>query len=374
MKSERRITRRRLLGQTVAGGLAVGAGGLLGVGRGGALAASPPVVVMQGVDPETLDPQFGESGVMANVLGNTVEALVAYDRKMNLVPLLAESYRVLDDKRTWRVVLRQGIKFHNGRPFDVEAVKFTVDRTLDPKMRAQGLNDPFPSRSGVAQVNIVDARTVDIVLHEPNVIFPVFLSFLYILEPRYYASTPPPRTAVAPVGTGPWIVTEWVKGDHLTMVANSGYWRGMPHVKEYRWRPVPEKATRLNSLIRGEGDIATHLDPDDIPIIQRVDRLRVSTAPGSRRVHVGFPCDVARYHDRRVRYALSSAIDYSGLAKGLLGQLGPKPLATVLVASPVWLNPALHPVEYNPQKAKALLAEAKFPMNEPVRIYVPVGR
>jgi peptide/nickel transport system substrate-binding protein len=370
-----RITRRRLIGQTAAGGLALGAGSLLAPWQRRALAAGlSPVVVMQGVDPETLDPQFGESGIMANVLSNVVEGLTAYDRNMNVVPFLAESLRVLDDKVTWRAVLRDGIKFSNGRPFNAEAVKFTVDRTLDPKMRAQGLNDPFPSRSGVTRVNIVNAKTVDIVLHEPNVIFPVFLYFLYMLEPNYYSSTPPQRTAVAPVGTGPWTVTEWVKGDHLTMVANNGYWRGAPHVKEYRWRPVPEKATRLNSLIRGEGDIATHLDPDDIPILQRVDRLRVSTAPGSRRVHIGFPCDVARYHDRRVRYALSYAVDYNGLAKGLLGQLGPKPVSTVLVAADVWRNPALHPFEYNPQKAKALLAEAKFPMNEPVRIYVPVGR
>ena len=369
-----RMTRRRLLHGTVAGGLALGAGGLLDPWMRPAAADDAPVVIMQGVDPETLDPQFGESGIMGSVLSNVVEALVTYDRQMNLVPFVAESYRVLDDKVTWRITLRQGIKFQNGRPLNADAVKFTVDRTLDPKMRAQGLNDPFPSRSGVVRANVLNDSTVDLVLKDPNVIFPVFLQFLYILEPSYYAATSPLRTAVAPVGTGPWAVKEWVKGDHLTMVANPGYWRGAPRIKQLVWRPVPEKATRLNSLIRGEGDVATDLDPDDLPVISRVDRLRISVAPGSRRVHIGFPCDVPRYSDRRVRYALTRAIDYAGLSKGLLGTLATPQRASVIVAGLPWLDPQLHPFPYDPQKAKALLAEAKFPMNESISIYVPVGR
>jgi ABC-type transport system substrate-binding protein len=196
MMSPRKISRRRLFRHTLAQGLALGAAGIAGPLAARAWAAATPVVLMQGVDPETLDPHFGESGVMANVLSNVVEPLVWYDRQMNLVPFLAESYRVLDDKVTWRFVLRQGIKFQNGRPFDADAVKFTVERTLDPKLRAQGLNDPFPSRSGIVRVNVQNATTVDLVLKAPNVITPVFLTFLYILEPSYYASTPPERTAV----------------------------------------------------------------------------------------------------------------------------------------------------------------------------------
>ena len=378
MSRQRRFTRRSLLRGATAAGAAIGAGGLdglLGPGAGPATAAGePPVVLMQGVDPETLDPQFGESGPMANVLSNTVEALLAYDRAMNIVPFLAESYAALPDRVTWRFKLRDGIKFHNGRPFDADAVKFTVERTLDPRLRAQGLNDPFPGRSGVIRANAVNRTTVDIVLKEPNVIFPVFVTFLYMLEPRYYAGTSPQQTAIAPVGTGPWRVQEWVKGDHLSMTAFDGYWRGAPRARNIRFRPVPEKAARLNSLIRGEGDVALGLTPDDIPVLERVDRLRVSHAPGSRRVHIGIPCDLPRYADRRVRYALNYALDYNALAKALLGRLAPPQRSTVLAASPAWVNPVLKPMAHDPQRARALLAEARFPMQERIRIYVPVGR
>jgi peptide/nickel transport system substrate-binding protein len=381
MKTERRqgVSRRQFIKTSAATAAGLGitlAGGdtwLSSLAPVYAQAQRAPTIV-QGVDPETLDPHFGESGVMANVLSNIMEALVNYDRKMRLIPVLAESYEVLSDKVTWRFKLRDGIKFQNGKPFNAEAVKFTVERTMDANLRRQGLNDPFPARSGVTQVRIVNNSTVDIVLDKPNIIFPVFAYFLYMLEPSYYSSKSPRETAVAPVGTGPWRVTEWVKGDRLTMAAFDGYWRGAPQLKNLIWRPVPEKSTRMNMLITGEADIAIALSPDDIPIIERVSKLRVSIAPGSRRMHIGIPTDVARYKDRRVRYALSHAIDYDGLAKGLLGRLAPERRSLVLATSEDWINPRLKPFEFNRQKARNLLNEAGFPMNQRIRIYTPIGR
>ena len=134
-----------------------------------------PVVLLQGVDPETMDPHFGESGVSSNVFGNIFETLTDYNRALELKPRLAESYEVLDDKVTWRFKLREGIKFWNGEPFNAEAVKFTVERTLDEELRKQGLNDPFPTRTGVQKVVIQDNYTVDMVLEKPNIVFPVFV-------------------------------------------------------------------------------------------------------------------------------------------------------------------------------------------------------
>ena len=74
-----------------------------------------------------------------------MEALIGYDKDMNPVPLLAESWQILDDKVTWRFKLRQNVKFHNGEPFNAEAVKFTIERTMNEDLRKQGLNDPFPA-------------------------------------------------------------------------------------------------------------------------------------------------------------------------------------------------------------------------------------
>ena len=293
-------------------------------------------IVTQGVDPETLDPHFGESGVIGNVLNNVLEPLVHYDRQMNIVPVLAESWQVQPDQVTWRFKLRQNVKFQNGEPFNADAVKFTVERTMDADLRSKGLNDPFPSRSGVTKVNVVDPFTVDMVLKEPNIVMPVFLTFMYILEPKHYTSKSPQDTALQPMGTGPWRVSEWQKGDHLTLQSYPGYWRGDPGIPEIRFKPVPEKSTRLNMLLAGEADVVGGLLPEDFSTVEGDSKLRISRATGSRRVHLGVPANVPRYHSRAVREALLQAIDYDGLAKGLLGPMAPSRRNNVLIAGDTW--------------------------------------
>ena len=341
--------------------------------------AAPPStfktpIVTQGVDPETLDPHFGESGISANVFQNSFETLVHYDRKMNIVPVLAESWQVLDDKVTWRFKLRQNVKFQNNEPFTAESVKFTIERTMNEDLRKQGLNDPFPSRSGITRVNMVDPSTVDVVLKEPNIVLPVFLTFLYILEPKYYSSKSPQETALAPMGTGPWQVSEWVKGDHLTLKSFAGYWRGNPGIAEIRFKPVPEKATRLNMLLAGEADIVGGLTPEDFSSVQGDAKLRMSLASGSRRVHLGIPANVPKYKSRAARQALVQAIDYDGIAKGLLGPMAPPRRSNVLIAGDSWLNSELKPVAYNADAAKRALQAANFPSSEKINIYSPSGR
>ena len=347
--------------------------GPTGAGKTAPASVAPPIVT-QGVDPETLDPHFGESGPIGNVLNNVLEPLVHYDRNMNIVPVLAESWQVQPDQVTWRFKLRQNVKFQNGEPFNADAVKFTVERTMDADLRAKGLNDPFPSRSGVTKVNVVDPSTLDMVLKEPNIVMPVFLTFLYILEPKYYAAKSPQETSVQPVGTGPWRVTDWQKGDHLTLQSYGGYWRGDPGIPEIRFKPVPEQSTRLNMLLAGEADVVGGLLPDDFPTVEGDSKLRISRASGSRRVHLGIPTNVPRYHTRAVRQALLQAIDYDGLAKSLLGPMAPTRRNNVLIAGDAWLNTQIPQVQYNPDAARQALQTAGFPLADKISIYTPAGR
>ena len=343
-------------------------------GKAAAPTSAKPPIVTQGVDPETLDPHFGESGVIGNVLNNVLEPLVHYDRKMNIVPVLAESWQVQPDQVTWRFKLRQNVKFQNGEPFTADAVKFTVERTMDADLRSKGLNDPFPSRSGITKVNVVDPFTVDLVLKEPNIVMPVFLTFLYILEPKHYTSKSPQDTALQPMGTGPWRVTEWQKGDHLTLQSYPGYWRGDPGIPEIRFKPVPEKSTRLNMLLAGEADVVGGLLPEDFSTVEGDSKLRISRATGSRRVHLGVPTNIPRYHSRAVRQALLQAIDYDGLAKGLLGPMAPSRRNNVLIAGDNWLNTQIPLIQYNPDAAKLALQAAGFPFSDKITVYTPAGR
>jgi peptide/nickel transport system substrate-binding protein len=169
------------------------------------------------------------------------------------------------------------------------------------------------------------------------------------------------------------MVKEWVKGDHLTLEANPNYWRGAPPIQTLIYKPVPEKSTRMNLLITGEADIVKDLDPDDLAQLRGKANVRPSIAPGSRRTHIGIPTKVPRYKDRRVRQALRYAVDWKALNDGLLAGLAQQ-RPTVLVAGESWIPSTLKPWPYDPAKAKALLAEANFPMNEQIKINVPQGR
>ncbi len=339
-----------------------------------AAGAVQPMIVapVYGTEPDTMDPHYGESAIGMTVLNNVLETLVNYDRDMNIVPVLAESYEVKEDLVTWVFKLREGITFHNGEPFNAAAVKFTVDRTMNDDLRGQGLNDPFPDRSGVVAVNVIDDYTVEMVLAAPNVVLPVFLTFLYILEPTHY-SQPIEVTSIQPVGTGPYRITEWVKGDHITFEAFEDYWRGTPGIQEFQFKPIPEIATRLNMLLAGEADIIGGLTAADFAQVEGNPNLRISQAPGSRRAHIGIPSNVERYQDRRVRMALVQAIDVEGIGAALFGGMAPERISNVLVSGEGWRNPDLEPVAYDPEAARAALEEAGFDFSQPITVYASGG-
>jgi peptide/nickel transport system substrate-binding protein len=176
------------------------------------------------------------------------------------------------------------------------------------------------------------------------------------------------------VGTGPWRVTEWQKGDHLTLQSFPGYWRGDPGISEIRIKPVPEKSTRVNMLLAGEADVVGGLLPEDFASVEGSDKLRISRASGSRRVHLGIPSNVPRYHSRAVRTALLQAIDYDGLAKGLLGPMASPRRNNVLVAGETWLNTQIPLIQYSPEAAKLALQAAGFAFGDKIAIYTPTGR
>ena len=365
MKSSRLFTMRPILFITMSIGLVL-------FNAGPSLAASSTVTIVQNPDAVTLDPQFEESAMLSNINYLMFDRIVALDRDVNVKPLTAESLTPLEDKKTWRIKMRKGIKFWNGKPLDAHAVKFTIDRMRDETLRKQGLNDPFPGRTNLDQVTVIDDYTVDVILKKPNIIFPLFLQFVQVLEPSYYSSHTPRETAIRPMGSGPFVFKEWVKDDHLTVVANPNHWRGKPPIDTVTVRPVPEKSTRLAMLESGEADIVEGIGPEDIPIIMKNPKLRFAKA-GGRRYAVHIPCRIQRYQDRRVRQAFNHAVDFASLNKHILSNLADFQLA-VPVLGKFWTNPAVKPYPYNPQKAKELLAQAGFPMGEAVNIYTPSGR
>jgi peptide/nickel transport system substrate-binding protein len=348
------------------------------VAGSGALGAPPagstrPVVIVQGIDVPTLDPQFTEAGNFGNLQHHLFDFLVSYNKSLEIVPDAAESFRLLPDRVTWQFKIRRGIKFWNGEVLDAKAVKFTFDRIVNPELRKQGLNDPYYDRVDLAKVDIVDDYTVNFVLKKPNILFLVYTTFNPILAPGYYSKATIGEAAIKPMGSGPWMFKEWKKDEHITMVANPNYWRGRPQIDTLIWGAVPETSTRLAMLQTGAADIVADLAPEDVAKVEADKYLRICRATGARRVHIGIPTQNPLFKDRRVRQAFNYAVDFDAINKALLNGLASGRM-TVPVNGDFWVDPNIRPYAYDPARAQSLLREAGWNPNTPITIFSPVGR
>jgi len=342
-------------------------------------APSGTVVVAQGVDPTTLDPMNHQETPAANLAFNIFDGLVERDQNLKLVPLLAESYRIAGPT-VWEFKLKKGIKFHNGEPFDAEAVKFSWERMVDPKLKLRGASPYAP----VTHAEVVDAYTVRIHTKAPWPILDT-LATLPIVAPKYYKEKDLQYVAKNPVGTGPFKFVRWVKDDRIELEANEQYWRGAPKIKKLVFRPIPDDAVRVAALQNGEIDVAVNIPPHLAAIIASHPKLFLSTAPSVRTIQlmyythqfdaqhklVGpYPGPVA---DKRVRQAMNAAVDVDEIIKNVLDGKGMR-VATMLTSAHFGFDRELKPTKADLGRTKQLLTEAGFPGGVDMVLNAPQGR
>jgi peptide/nickel transport system substrate-binding protein len=206
---------------------------LAGITVGPAAAQAPGEVrVALPWTPENLDPTVNLSSIRAKVGVSLFDSLVGRDPENRLMPQLAESWKALDDL-TLQLKLRRGVVFHNGEPFNAEAVRFTVERVLDP-------NQKSPNRANVAEVarvDVIDDYTINLVLRQPYAPLLNRLIDFPIVPPRYTAEKGNQGLALRPVGTGPFRFVELVKDDHLILEAFDRHWRGAPKIRRIVYKP-----------------------------------------------------------------------------------------------------------------------------------------
>ncbi len=340
------------------------------------------VVVAQGVDPTTLDPMNQQETPASNLAANLFDTLLERDPNLKIVPLLAESYRNVAPT-VWEFKLRKGIKFHNGEPMDAEAVKFSLERLVDPNLKLRGASSFAP----LSRVEIVDSHTVKIHTKAP---WPILDTMLAVgqpamLPPKYYREKDLAYVGRNPVGSGPFKFVRWVKDDYIELTANEQYWRGAPKIKTLIFRPIPDDAVRMAALQNGEIDIAVNIPPHLASIIANHPKLFVSTAPSVRTIQLMYYThEFDRNHklvgpypgpisDRRVRLAMNYAVDADEIIKGVLDGKGVR-IATPLTPNHFGFDPGLKPIKQDVAKAKQLLAEAGYPSGVDMVLNSPQGR
>lgn len=329
-----------------------------------AAGAKDEIVVVQSADVANLDPIKSNITHVFNVAQNVLDTLTYLDRQMKVQPRLATSWKAIDDT-TWEVKLRSGVKFHDGTPFDASVVKVSYDYET-----AQD----SPSRayfSNWASMEVVDPTTIRVKTKAPEPYFPNVLARVYVMAPSDLKDT----TAFAKTmnGTGAYKLSEFVKGDHITLVANKDYWGGAPKIGKVVFRSAPEASARVAMLQSGQADVIVNVPMEQAKLLDSDSRLRVAAIAGLRTIPFFFDAKTPEFADVRVRQALNYAIDKESIIKNILGGYAVQQPGTIS-ALMEGNNPDVKPYPYDPEKAKQLLAEAGYPNGFEMDLHYSSGR
>lgn len=309
-------------------------------------ASAQEIVIALGSEPTTLDPQIREDGGERAVNDNVYETLMERTPDGKLVAGLAAAEPKLIDPKTWEVKLRPGIKFHNGEPFNADAVVHSVKRIMDPGFKSEQIS----FFSTIKDAKKVDDLTVQIVTDGPDPILPGRLYWMKMVPPMHSKD---PKFAEAPVGTGPYKFVKWNRGQNVIVEAAPDYWGAKPAIKKVTYRFVSDSGTRLAGLMAGEFDLITNLLPEFTKKVPQAIHIL-----GLEHPIMILNADGGPTKDVRVRQALNYAVDKKALAEGLFEGFAQVAQGQLLSPSFFGFNKQVGPYPYDPEKAKALLKEA----------------
>ena len=309
-------------------------------------AGSDSVTIALGSEPTTLDPQLREDGGERAVNDNIYDTVLTRTPKGDLIPSLASAMPTLVNSTTWEVNLRPGIKFHNGETMDANAVVYSIKRVIDPDFNSEQISF-FSTIKDAFRVNEL---TLHIVTNMSDPILPSRLYWLKVIPPVHSND---PRFAEKPIGTGPYQIVNWKRGQSIELKRNDNYWGTKPDIKSVHYHFIEEPGTRLAGLMAGEYDLITNLLPEFTKQVPKSVHIL-----GLEHPIIILNADKGVTKDVRVRQALNYAVDKEALAKGLFE--GYAQVAQGQLLSPTFFgyNDHVKAYPYDVAMAKKLIKEA----------------
>lgn len=341
------------------------------------------LVHVRSSDSDSLDPHRTVSGASWLVFSNIYDTIIGKNMDLEFEPLIAESWEISDDGLDYTFVIRDGMMFHDGTPVNAEAVKFTFDRLIDPEQGA-------PGRGWIQAFvgsDLVDDNTLVMHLEEP------FSPFMSNIAVEYFGIISPTGVethgadfGTNPVGSGPWIFSEWSEGEQVTLVPNPDYTNyrsyvsntGAPLADELVFRVIPDASTQVAAIETGEVNHIALPSSEVRNFDGDADYNLIFTSGGTNIYFLefvttlvegeGMPEFKAPFDDIRVRQAVGHAINMEEIIDTIMEGIGDRNyglMPTGLFA----YDPAIEEFgfAYDPEQSAALLDEAGWAMSGDVR-------
>lgn len=351
------------------------------------LASAEELTIGLSAEPTSMDPHFHNLVPNNSFRSHIFESLVFQDAKQFPAPGLASQWKALDE-RTWEFDLRQGVKFSDGTDFDANDVIYSICRIPQVPNSPSSFNAYV---ANIASIETPDTHTLVIHTKETDPLLPIAFSTWGVISAESNGVTAPvtfkpggcegagayPTTddfnsGKAAIGTGPYKLVRYAKGDSIVLEKNPGYWGGAPEWDKVTFKPLTSDGPRVAALLSGDVGVIENPPVQDIPQLERNSDVSVYTGLSNRVIYLfprygdAVPPGVEGsggknpFADLRVRQALSKAIDRKTIAERVMGKLS-IPAGELLPRGMFGARDDADPDSYDPDRAKALLAEAGYP-------------
>jgi len=336
-------------------------------------ARAKEVVVAFAAEPRTLLPDTIVDWTTNNMVEHMYDRLVDRDPKTyRPSPMLATGWKIVNDT-TWEFTLRQGVRFHNGEPFNAQSVKATMDYIKDPANKTHYQ----PRWAQVKEVQIVNDYTVRFVTEKPwpGLIDRIAGSDFLPMPPKALKEQGVQALAARPIGTGAFRFVQWVRDEKLVVERNPDYWQGPVELSRVTFRFIPEFSARLAALLAGEIDIMKDVPPQTVELVDKSGKNRIRSTVSSRINYLALVnLKPGPMQDVRVRRAVHHAVNVDELIQQVLKGRATK-MCGPLSPLNVDFSPKGECIKYDPARAQALFKEAGVdPTKLQLTLDTPSGR
>ena len=350
--------------------------------------AGRPITIGIGGAVTSLDPHFYNAAPNNSLSMHLFDRLVERDAQTRLVPGLALSWTPVSET-VWEFKLRPNVKWHDGKPFTADDVAFTIERTPNVPNSPGGFGGFVRA---IRRVEVIDPLTVRFHTAAPAPLLPTELGSVAVISRHVGqgAATEDYNSGKAAIGTGPYKVASYAPGDRTELVRNDDWFGPKQPWTRVSYRFIGNDSARTAALLAGDVDLIDQVPTSDLARLRRESRITLAEVQGVRVIYLvpdrsrdsnvpfvtdnaGQPLPKNPFNDLKVRRALSLAINREALCRQVMEGTA-APTGQWLPPGSYSYNPEVTPPEYNPDRAKALLAEAGYPQGFKLTLHGPNDR